>query len=242
MGVRGITAHEMTRHPTEKHRSRTCPFRFNVKPRISNFGVVLMMVGSGIGIFLAMPNSAFNQQSAAGIIHSVSREVLHGHLNGHFQGNAAPVQESVLEPGDILLCHNRGGGYGFWTHAVVYVGGGSVVDSNNFTDGTTLFPISNYQNYDTVAVLRATTSPETRAYVAKLALEQVGKPYNPFAGLNDPRSEYCSKLIWQVYRQSGIELCPPKAWIFPDDIANSSALTTVRVWGADIPKRTSQGG
>jgi uncharacterized protein YycO len=234
-----MTADDMARHRDRNHRSVVCGFKSLFKSRISKFAVVFLMVGSCVGGFVALPNSVFNRQSAAGIIHSVSREMLHGHLNGHFQGTAAPIQDSVLQPGDILLCHNRGGGYGFWTHAVLYVGGGSVVDSNDFTDGTTLFPISKYRNYDTVEALRAIASAETRETVARHALEQVGKPYNPFSGLHDQRSEYCSKLIWQVYQQSGVQLCPPKTWIFPDDIANSSVLTKVGVWGMDVPKRTS---
>lgn len=154
-------------------------------------------------------------------------EALQGHLNGQYQGKPNRVSFSRLEMGDVLLCHDRNGGYGYWTHAVVYVGHGEVVDAYNFLTGTALYPIQKYRYYDEVCVLRAKASPQVRERVAAYALAAVGKPYDPFGSLLDARSEYCSKLVWQAHRAAGIPLCPATAWVLPDDLSASKQMAVV---------------
>ena len=152
------------------------------------------------------------------LIHSVLREVPAGNLNGEFHGQPNHVDFTNLQPGDIIVCHNGGGGYGYWTHAVLYVGHGQAVDSNDFVRGTELKAVNAYQNYDSVILLRVAAPASTRKQAADDALAAVGKPYDPFASLTDVHSTYCSKLIWQVYRREGILLQQARPWIVPDDL------------------------
>jgi len=161
------------------------------------------------------------------LVHSVLREVALGKLNGEFHGQPNHVDFTHLQPGDIIVCHNGGGGYGYWTHAVLYVGHGHTVDSNDFVRGTELKSVNEYHNYDKVIVLRVSASVRTRKQAADDALEAVGKPYDPFASLMDFHSTYCSKLIWQVYRREGILLQKTKQWVLPDDLVRSNRVQSI---------------
>ena len=71
---------------------------------------------------------------------------------------------------------------------------------------------------------------ERREQVARWALAEVGKPYDPFSGLTDTRSQYCSKLIWQLYGRAGVKLSPAQTWILPEQLAQSAALAWVAKW------------
>jgi uncharacterized protein YycO len=171
-------------------------------------------------------------RSTSAFIGQVMRDAAQGHLTGQYQGRPNRADFSVLQPGDVLLCHNRDGGYGYWTHAVLYVGRDLAVDADNFVRGTALYPLRNYHHYDELCVLRAKVNPETRAKIAAYAMDCVGRPYDPFGIVKDAHSEYCSKLIWQAHAAAGIQLCPEKAWILPDDISKSHQLLLVGRWGA----------
>lgn len=161
----------------------------------------------------------------------VLHESVRGHLNGEYQGRQNHAQFTDLQTGDILLCHNWNGGYGYWTHVVLYAGGGMAVDAYNFETGTTLSPVQNYLRYDEIRLLRPYRS-QAGKIAARYALECVGKPYDPFSSLGDSRSEYCSKLIWQAYEKAGISLCARKAWIVPDDLSRSAELIEVSTWAS----------
>lgn len=165
------------------------------------------------------------------LVWHVSGGVLNGHPNGRFQGRLNTLQTDFLEPGDVLLCHNRNGSYGYWTHAVIYVGQARTVDAFNFADGTVERPIGAYKQYDVVAVYRAAAiSKQSRNLAAQAAQRAVGKPYDPFAAVTDPNSQYCSKLVWQSFKAAGVELCKPDTWIVPDHLAASRHLQCMGIW------------
>lgn len=176
------------------------------------------------------PHSEILRHDSLRLLQVTATELAHGHLTGVFPGGRFTADFSVLEPGDILLCHNPDGGYGYWTHAVLYVGAGQAVDAYDFERGTQLRRVEAYRNYAEVAVLRAKMPAEKRAQLAHWALAEVGKPYDPFSGLTDTHSQYCSKLIWQLYGKAGVKLCEERTWILPDQLAQSAALQSVARW------------
>ena len=47
------------------------------------------------------------------LMEATAAELAHGHLTGVFPGSRFRADFSILEPGDILLCHNPFGGYGY---------------------------------------------------------------------------------------------------------------------------------
>lgn len=182
--------------------------------------------------FLLCPERLLMQSKALVLAQSLSREVVKGHLNGRFQGKSNGADFTILEPGDILLCHNQGGGYGFWTHSAIYVGNGQVVDAEGFCKGTEVKKLESYRNYDDLEVLRLRGTSDVRTRIARRAIREIGKSYNPFSGITDTSSLYCSKLIWQTFSQEGILLCQTSTWVLPDDISQSTQLIQIGRWQA----------
>lgn len=78
-------------------------------------------------------------------------------------------------------------------------------------------------------LIRVNANRDIRKNIAQFALLQVDKPYDIFLGLHDSGSEYCSKLVWQVFFQNGIKLCQASPWILPDDIASSEKIEWIGI-------------
>jgi uncharacterized protein YycO len=190
----------------------------------------LVVVAAVLCLTLAWGRSELLTADSVGLIRSAAKEVVHGRLNGVFPGGVLHSDAHSLEPGDVLVCHNPGGSYGYWTHAVIYTGHGRTVDAFDLLRGTESRSIREYRRYAEVAVLRVKASAAVRRRAAQAALGELGKPYDPFAPLSDTHSQYCSKLIWQVYANQGVQLCRPKPWVLPDDLYNSPRLEIIATW------------
>lgn len=191
-------------------------------------------------VFVLAPSGWLRFSSSLGLAHSLARELIHGNLNGEYSGVPTPVNPYLAQPGDILLCHNPRGAYGYWTHSVLYVGSEQVVDANDFARGTILQNLSHYREYDEVLLLRPKVPVTYRLAAADAARKAVGLPYDPLGSLQDGHSSYCSKLIWQAYKGVGVELFPARGWILPDAYASSSNLERIVDWHA--PKTMEHGG
>jgi len=163
--------------------------------------------------------------------------LLRGHLSGWYQGAPLSTNFEIAKPGDVILLHNLDGAYGYWTHTILYIGHGQVVDANNFARGTELNHVDNYRNYAEVMILRANTTQVIRQRAARFAAQAVGTPYDPLGTLADARTAYCSKLIWRSYANAGVKLCAVRDWVLPDDLANSPNLFCVAHWAAVQEKR-----
>lgn len=184
-------------------------------------------------LLLFSPPKLLNKHPNLLFLHTVSRAVLHGHLDGqHIKHSNSVDFSGNAEPGDIILCHNEGSGYGYWTHSAIYIGNNQAVDSEDFANGTQIVHVKKYREYDRVAIFRGGVSDVIGQQIAKSAIYKAGKPYDPFSSLTDRQSEYCSKLIWQVYKANGIDINTLKSWILPDDIADSRKLHMIVSWDA----------
>lgn len=151
-------------------------------------------------------------------------------MNGRFSGIPAAVDFKTAEPGDIVLYHNPYGAYGYWTHAVLYVGQNQVVASNDFAQGTILQDVKCYRNYDEALLLRPKVARKLRQEAVLVARSKIGTPYDPLGSLQDIHSAYCSKLIWQSYEGVGVRLCAESSWVLPDQLATSPLLTHIAHW------------
>jgi cell wall-associated NlpC family hydrolase len=172
----------------------------------------------------------------ATLVSHVCWNVLHGRLTGQERTGVLHIDAAGWEPGDIILCHNPDGAYGYWTHAALYVGRGMTVDASDFTQGVRLFLLERYEHYAEIAVLRPKVPDAVRTAAAIWCLEQVGKPYDPLAAPGDTQRTYCSKLVWDAYRSTGTTLVPSRPWLVPDDLARADArLVWHRREGADPP-------
>lgn len=184
--------------------------------------------------FLLIPPQAVAMTGSDSLVfaHAVLRQIVHGHLNGVYQGVPNGADFRGLKPGDVLLCRDSGGGYGYFTHAAVYVGGDLAVEANGFARGTALCSEDHFRQYDEVVALRFPVAGDVGQRIAQSALREVGKPYDPLARMEDGRSEYCSKLVWRVFAQNGLVLCRPRAWIVPDDLLRSGSFRRVNRWAS----------
>lgn len=187
----------------------------------------LMLIGVG---FVAAPSAWFQNRPKSAFAHSLIHQMLQGRLTGEHHGADLPVDMSRAEPGDIILCHNPRGAYGYWTHAVLYVGQGQAVDAYDFSRGTVLQDVNHYRHYDEVEIARPNLGRKLREKAAAFARRQVGTPYDPLSPLHDTHSAYCSKLIWEAYANVGVPLFKTKGWITPDEVAESPILIEVEHW------------
>ena len=189
------------------------------------------MIAVGSWTFLALsPPFIVESSPTIRLLHSLTRELVKGHFNGNYHGVPNGARLKDLRPGDVILLHNQNGAYGYWTHAVLYVGGGKAIDANDFSRGTILSPMTGYLTYDELSVFRPQISEYLKKQVVISALQKLGYPYNPFAPLQDRHNEYCSKLVWHAFHDSGVLLCPAYQWVLPDDLAHSKVLHQVADW------------
>jgi hypothetical protein len=57
--------------------------------------------------------------------------------------------------------------------------------------------------------LKTTIAPEAFQKAREWAAAQIGRDYDLRFGWDDKKL-YCSELVWKIYQQAGIELCPPR--------------------------------
>ncbi|MCL6517590.1 YiiX/YebB-like N1pC/P60 family cysteine hydrolase [Alicyclobacillus sp.] len=190
---------------------------------------LLACAGLLVGIFVC-PDRWVAHAHTLSLLHHMGREVAHGRFTGVFPGGDNGIDERGLEPGDVLFCHNPDGAYGYWTHVVIYAGDGRCVDAFDFRHGTVIRPLASYRPYDTIRAFRANRDRAWRQDLAWAALAEAGHPYDPLSPLSDRRSEYCSKLVWRLFHERGVDLCPAYLWVLPDDLAGSHAWRPVGTW------------
>ena len=152
-----------------------------------------------------------------------------------------------LEDGDIIVSASTSLAGIRVGHAALVVNGAQsvVLESfqfgydSNFADAITETEMSTYM------VLRPTKIPEeTRKSVVKYAKENlVGIPYNQIVGLfpkkytEELTSTQCSHLCWYAYKKFGYDLDSNGGmFVAPKDIANSSYLEVVQIFGFDPEK------
>lgn len=153
----------------------------------------------------------------------------------------------ALEDGDIIVSASTSIAGIRVGHAALVVDGEQeiVLESlqigydSSFAEAVTETEMSTYM------VLRPTGIPlETRKAVAKYAKEQLfGVPYNQIVGLiprkyqEEITSTQCSHLCWYAYKKFGYDIDSNGGiFVAPKDIANSSYLEVVQIFGFDPEK------
>lgn len=183
----------------------------------------------GVGFFMA-PGAWFRRSPTLSLAHDLTSQLIQGNLNGQHHGPDVPLDMNIAQPGDIILCHNAHGAYGYWTHAVLYVGREQVVDANDFSHGTIRQDVRHYRKYDEVILLRPKLPEKMRQQAAHFACSKVGTPYDPLGSLRDTHSAYCSKLIWEAYAKVGAQLFTARGWVLPDQFATSPQMVRIAHW------------
>ena len=132
-----------------------------------------------------------------------------------------------LKPGDIVIGHNPISDLfipGYWTHTgmIAYYDYSAndwvVVEAWDNPSEVRLVYLSDFlQRYDTVAVLRVSTSDAIRQAAVNFALQQLGKPYDWAWYTKHVYGDkyYCSELVWAAYKAVGgpdIDANPGFTW------------------------------
>ncbi|MHA1712114.1 MAG: YiiX/YebB-like N1pC/P60 family cysteine hydrolase [Candidatus Freyarchaeota archaeon] len=88
----------------------------------------------------------------------------------------------------------------YWTHAMMYVGGGMVVEGT--VRGVVCSPVWYVLECEEFCVLRVNTYPHIRLAAAWFACTQIGKPCDGNCFLKQVYgcSYYCSEIIWASYK------------------------------------------
>lgn len=133
-----------------------------------------------------------------------------------------------LEPGDIIL--TRGSKFdgmvpGYWTHAIMYIGDGNVIES--IEDGVVVRPVETVLTSNEAGAFRVSTNETVKESVIDFALEQEGKPFD-VVWVNKQvhgSSYYCAELIWASYQVNDVEIDENPGWSW--NYANGVAPTEI---------------
>lgn len=158
------------------------------------------------------------------------------------------VEFTALQEGDILLTAQvapiskvvRAASKGDYSHAILYVGGGSYIHSDG--DGVHAANIQRllFETPAHCAVLRP-KQDVSRIVIAdaiNFARNEVGKQYSVKAAIrtkiggearpnHDENRQFCSRLVAQAYESAGLTLVANSLYCFPHEIAQSDALAVV---------------
>ena len=152
-----------------------------------------------------------------------------------------------LEDGDIIVSASTSLAGIRVGHAALVVNGAQaiVLESFQFGYDSDFADAVSETEMSTYMVLRPTKIPEeTRKEVVKYAKEElVGIPYNQIVGLiprkytQELTSTQCSHLCWYAYKKFGYDLDSNGGmFVAPKDIANSSYLEVVQIFGFNPEK------
>jgi uncharacterized protein YycO len=113
---------------------------------------------------------------------------------------------NILEPGDIILVGNPGCGYGYYSHAAIYLGGMQTMEAYVDT-GVGIYQVQRLRDYSRICVLRVEAPVKVRQAAADYARKQANKPVT-IAFRSGQHYMSCYKLPWLAYARQGINLDP----------------------------------
>lgn len=179
-----------------------------------------------VSIYLQNQEVLNNKDS---ITYTYLRHAVQGRLGYGMVGNYGNmINMQDLEPGDILVGGYPKCAYGRFSHAGIYVGDGQVIEG--YVDfGITQQPLDHYWTYSEICLLRVKATPEQKQAAVKYARSHLGELFYPVAFRPGERIWNCTKIVWEAYRQQGINLeSNGDIWISPDDFYDSPWVEVIR--------------
>ncbi|MFB6365603.1 hypothetical protein ACFCP7_16320 [Paenibacillus elgii] len=173
----------------------------------------------------------------------------------HTPGVINTLSLADIYRGDIFVVSNPGGNYGTYTHAMIayndtyYSGGsyyGTVIESTVGQDPNSINTTDMYKvksAYDEATLLRMKSADASRILSRSEESEIAGKadfyrqnyngPYSIRNGLLNTATWYCSKLVYRVAYDMGIDMGGSVKWgslglFVPDDLYASSKTALIR--------------
>jgi len=114
--------------------------------------------------------------------------------------------QSILNVGDVLLTKTHGELTnilipGDWSHAMIYVGDGSVVEAIGRGVSRRSLPVA-VLSKDRICVLKPLfATPEQMVLASEFAIKQIGKPYD-YDFKSNNKAFYCSELVYASYNEA----------------------------------------
>lgn len=167
--------------------------------------------------------------------------------------------ETCLQPADIILTRDKSsptswlvriGTMSPYSHAILYVGGSSFIDSDSGGVHANNLQRLLFSGDDDVVVFRTREplSDKARTNICDYARSKVGHKYSKKEAVlaakriveREPTDrQFCSRLVAQAFSQAGIQLVENPDFCSPDDLFNSPKLqradaTPVLATAADI--------
>lgn len=176
--------------------------------------------------------------------HAVKNALFAPYVCTDFLDEGKQVAAIYLETGDVLVTsstHIAGFRIG---HAGLVTDGarGDILQAMAYGAPTFTGRASDFTTRVNFMVLSPKTDAETKKKVADYALETFnGTPYEGTIGVFSKKDRLdktqCAHLVWQSYRQFGLDLdYNGGALITPKDLANSPDVDIVQVFGFDLEK------
>lgn len=174
----------------------------------------------------------YNQDSLKNpdsITYTYIRNAIQGRLGYGAVGDYGNmINLSDLKPGDIILGGYPKCAYGRFSHAGIYIGDGQVIEG--YVDlGITRQPVEHYWNYSEICLLKVNASADQKQGAVNYAENHLGELFYPIAFKPGERIWNCTKIVWEAYRQQGIDLATSKdIWISPDEFYESPQVQIIR--------------
>lgn len=157
------------------------------------------------------------------------------------------LKKEELEIGDIILIRSnsdisitvreRTGSQ--YSHAILYVGLGSTIDSDGYGVQSNNIQRLLFENEDDQIVLRLKVSPNQKQIqdVENFARQKIGTEYSMREALlsqirkdieaKEPNRQFCTRFITQAYNNAGIKLVDNIDYCTPEEILQSKELYIV---------------
>lgn len=166
------------------------------------------------------------------LVVTYAQSILQGQVgSGYGQANWLDDPWGKLEPGDIILGGWPNCAYGKYSHAGLYMGDGQVLES--YVDyGVCIQPIDHYRQYTELCFLKVKADRDLKERLVKQARNYEGQLFYPLAFKAGQRYWNCTKIIWQLYADQGIDLdARADLWIAPESFLDASSLVIIYTRG-----------
>ncbi|CFY01345.1 Uncharacterized [Syntrophomonas zehnderi OL-4] len=193
------------------------------KLRIWFFPGILLLIIAMIGLDNL---NVLNRQDS--LLRTYANSLLKGHIGSGYGSAKWPDDPwEKLEPGDIMLGGWPNCAYGRYSHAGLYLGDGKVLES--YVDcGVCIQSVNHYSQYTELCLLRVKAGSDLKAKIVRQVEKYEGQLFYPLAFKAGQRYWNCTKIIWKLYADQGIDLDSRQdLWISPESFLDAPSVSII---------------
>ncbi len=162
------------------------------------------------------------------------------------RNNNDVVPHAILENGDILFSPSTFLSFIEMAHCAMVINefNEAVIQANGYDSPSNTSSANNIFVRPAFIILRANEDSKTRDAISNYAKSNlIGLKYDLLAGIFESKAPttlertHCSHIVWYAYNHFGIDIdCNGGKIVTPHEIASSTKLSIVQVYGIDINK------